>query len=212
MGVIVVRPVVADVAEVGFDRPVAAVEHEHLRLGADKLGMRCTGVARAAERDRHLPALPGGVGIVERIAILPQRHLKLVPRTSCRHANKRDPRHLAESQRDRRDRFVRCGLESRPQIRTRRVRIGMLAHVPPQAVAKLRFAQIGFQHADEAQPFQISDVVERGERLRFVRNRLLHRMRRTQRVLGHGLFLLCAVAHPDLHRRVELVGELLLHP
>ena len=91
MGVIVVRPVVADVAEVGFDRPVAAVEHEHLRLGADKLGMRCTGVARAAERHRHLPALPGGVGIVERIAILPQRHLKLVPRTSCRHANRGIP-------------------------------------------------------------------------------------------------------------------------
>ncbi len=88
----------------------------------------------------------------------------------------------------------------------------MPAHVGADAGGEGLFAEIALQHADERLPLDVSDRVEGGHRLGFVRDGMLDRVSRALGVFGHRALLAGIAVEPGLPIRVQVLAGFGLHP
>src|SRR5207302_8874608 len=105
--------------------------------------------ARPTEHDRQWPALRRGRRVAQREAVLPQAHALLATAARDFGDDERNTRLLREARRDRCHGLARGFLESLPQIRRRRVAVGVIGHVFANAGAERSLAEIVLQHADQ---------------------------------------------------------------
>src|SRR5207244_9844774 len=108
--------------------------------------------------------------------------------------------------------FAGSFTQSAPQIGRGRIRVFVRSDVAADAVAESVFAKKTLQHPQKTLAFAISDIVKRTVGVRFIRDRLLHRVRCRSCVAFHRDFLcdsaaapwiaadLCAA--PDLHTEI----------